>query len=42
MDGGDELVNDEAMEEQIEIAELCTLGDCSQIPAKNLLKIKVC
>ena len=38
---GDELVNDEELQEQMEIAELCNSGNCNQIPSTNLMKIKV-
>ena len=38
--GDDELVNNAELEEQIEIAKICNLGNCIQIPSTNLMKIK--
>ena len=38
---GDEMVNDQALDEQMQIAQLCNLGNCNQIPETNLMKIKV-
>ena len=38
---GDEMIDSEEIEEIMEIEELCASGDCSSIPATNLMKIKV-
>ena len=37
----DELVNPDALKEEQAFEKLCNLADCSQMPAKNLMKIKV-
>ena len=37
----DELVNPDALKEEQAFEKICNLADCSQMPAKNLMKIKV-
>ena len=39
---GDEMVNMQALTNQMGMEKLCNSGDCSTIPDKNLMKIKVC
>ena len=38
---GDEMVNMQALTDQMGMEKLCNSGDCSTIPDKNLMKIKV-
>ena len=38
---GDELVNDDEINKQMQYENLCAAGDCSTIPDKNLMKLKV-
>ena len=39
--GGDELINDDVIAEEIKYSKLCAAGDCSSMPAKQKMQIKV-
>jgi hypothetical protein len=39
--GDDEMVNDEELAEEMNFAKLCASGDCSSMPSKQKMQIKV-
>ena len=39
--GDDELINDDVIDEEIKYSKLCAVGDCSSMPAKQKMQIKV-
>ena len=39
--GNDELINDEQIAKEMEFEKLCASGDCSSMPAKQKMQIKV-
>ena len=39
--GDDEMVNDEELAEEMNFEELCASGDCSSMPSKQKMQIKV-
>ena len=40
-EGNDELINDEQIAKEMEFEKLCASGDCSSMPAKQKMQIKV-
>ena len=39
--GDDEMINDEEIAEEMKFEKLCAAGDCSSMPAKQKMQIKV-
>ena len=39
---GDEMVNDEELAKEMKFEELCASGNCSSMPVKQKMQIKVC
>ena len=39
---GDEMINDEELAKEMKFEELCASGNCSSMPAKQKMQIKVC
>ena len=39
--GDDEMINDDEIAEEIKYLKLCAAGDCSSMPAKQKMQIKV-
>ena len=39
--GDDEMVNDAEVADEMKFEELCASGDCSSMPAKQKMQIKV-
>ena len=39
--GDDEMINDDVIAEEIKYSKLCAAGDCSSMPAKQKMQIKV-
>ena len=42
LEDGDMMVNDEDVAKEMAFEKLCASGDCSSMPAKQKMKIKVC
>jgi len=40
-DGDDEMINDEEIAEEMKFEKLCAAGDCSSMPAKQKMQIKI-
>ena len=38
---GDEMINDEELAKEMKFEELCASGNCSSMPAKQKMQIKV-
>ena len=39
--GDDQMINDDEIAEEIKFSKLCAAGDCSSMPAKQKMQIKV-
>ena len=39
--GDDEMINDDIIAEEIKYSKLCAAGDCSSMPARQKMQIKV-
>ena len=39
--GDDQMINDDEIAEEIKYSKLCAVGDCSLMPAKQKMQIKV-
>ena len=39
--GDDQMINDDEIAEEIKYSKLCAVGDCSSMPAKQKMQIKV-
>jgi hypothetical protein len=39
--GDDQMINDDEIAEEVKYSKLCAAGDCSSMPAKQKMQIKV-